>query len=212
MSVPMNETTTPTADEGFQSESFAAPAPEQPTQPFPTQQSDVEGIKAEPEKDDITRLLEDPKGPFALQSGTRIVIRQLKLREFLRLLRIITRGANASMSGMNLDFDNPDEFVQTFLVMILFAIPEAEEEAISFIQSMADPADLVGNPKVDAPKRQALMDELADPDMEDTVNIIAAVVASEGADLQALGKKIRTMFNTAKRMGVVPDLTGPAGS
>lgn len=160
-------------------------------------------VTAAPEKDELERLLEDPTGPFSLSSGTTFQIRQLRLRELLRLLRIITRGASVTMPAMNLDFDNPDEFVQTFIAMVIFSIPEAEDETVDFVQSMVEPVPS-GFEDADARARVALLRELENPDLEDTITILTVIVATEGRDLAALGKRLRSMLGAARKMGQVP--------
>lgn len=179
----------------------------QTAQPFPTEASDADSIEADAERAEIEALLSTPNGPFELSTGTAVVIRQMNLREFLRLLKIISRGAGASLSSMSLDFNDPDSFVQTLLAMILFAVPEAEDETVDFIQSMVDPANLSPNSKMALDQRVALAEELSNPDLEDMINILGVIVASEGKDLQKLGKRLRAMFSTASKFGLTGNLT-----
>lgn len=176
-------------------------------QPFPTEASDTDSIEAAEELNEIEALLSTPNGPFELSTGTAVVIRQMNLREFLRLLKIISRGAGASVAGLSLDFDNPDQFVQTLLAMILFAVPEAENETVDFIQSMVEPANLVRDSKLALEQRRALLEELNNPDLEDMINILGVIVASEGKDLQKLGKRLRAMFSVASKMGLTGGIT-----
>jgi len=176
--------------------------------PMPLESSDTEPLEADPVKDEITALLETPNGPFALSTGTRVVVRQLKLREFLALLRIVTRGAAPALGNVSLDFDNPNQFVQSLFGIVLFAIPEATEETIEFVQTVVEPADLKGlDAKSSMAKREALMDELFNPELEDLINIVGVVVASEGADLQKLGKRLKTMFGVASKMGLTGNIS-----
>lgn len=171
-----------------------------------------EKVGAAPEKDDVERLLEDPSTPLALSSGTVFTIRQLRLREMLRLLRIVSRGSASALGAVDLDFDNPDEFVQTFIALVIFAIPEAEDETIDFIQSMVDIAEPSGNAKADAASRLSLVNELANPDLEEAITIITAIVSHEGRDLAALGKRLRSLLAVANKMGQVPDVAKPAAA
>lgn len=165
-------------------------------------------LGAAPEKNEIERLLEDPSIPLALASGTPFRIRQLKMREMLRLLRIISRGSAAMLGEISFDSDNPDEFVQTFIALVVFAIPEAEDETIDFVQSMVDPVP-TGNAQADAEARINLMDELSNPELDDLITILSAIIASEGRDLAALGKRLRALLGTARKMGQVPDSLKP---
>lgn len=175
-------------------------------QPLPTQASDEDALVADPERDEIEALLATPNGPFELSSGSVVTIRQMNLREFLRLLKIISRGAGASLGNMSLDFNDPDQFVQTLLAMVLFAIPEAEDETVDFIQNMVEPANLSKDSKIALEQRAKLFDELYNPDLEDMINIIGVIVASEGKDLQKLGKRLRSMFSVASKMGLTGNI------
>lgn len=176
-------------------------APEVETEILPLDKSDEDPIDADPVKDEITALLETPNGPFKLSTGSTVVIRQLKLREFLALLRIITRSG--AIGSIDFNFDDPQAFVQNLLVAILFAIPEASDETVDFVRLIVEPAVLDSAPEKSLEQRQALFDELFNPDLEDIINIMGVVVASEGQDLAKLGKRLRAMFTVANKMGVL---------
>lgn len=166
-------------------------------QPVAEQQSSVQ---AAPPRDELERLDPQPL-QLVLESGTEFDLEALKLRQFLRLLRIVTRGAADVLDQAELDFNDPQSFVQTFLGMVLFSIPEAEEETVDFIKSMVRPKNLTGNAKDDLPRIQALSNELDNPELEDTVTIVQAVIEREAEDLRALGKRLGTMFTVAQKMG-----------
>lgn len=157
-------------------------------------------VKADPPRDETERLDPQPL-ELRLASGTEFDLEPLKLRQFLRLLRIVTRGAADVLDQAELDFNDPQGFVQTFLGMVLFSIPEAEEESIDFIKSMVRPKNLTGDPQKDLAKVQALVNELDNPELEDTITIIQAVIEHESEDLRSLGKRLGTMFKVAQKMG-----------
>ena len=167
------------------------------------EETPVVDLVPDPERDEIERLLSDTSHTLKLSTGSTVRIRPLKLREFLRLLRIITRGGSALMGNMELDFENTEDFVQSLLAIIMFSIPEAEQETIDFITAMCEPESLSGNAKDDAQAFGLLARELDNPELEDMTNILAVIVRTEGRDLQALGKRLRTMFDVAKKMGVI---------
>lgn len=157
-------------------------------------------VQAAPPRDETERL--DPQPiELRLASGTEFDLEPLKLRQFLRLLRIVTRGAADVLDQAELDFNDPQGFVQTFLGMVLFSIPEAEEESIDFIKSMVKPKKLSGDTKTDLMRIQSLADELDNPELEDTLTIIQAVIEREAEDLRALGKRLGAMFAVAQKMG-----------
>lgn len=200
------------AGEGPKTTPEPAEAPQSASQGVPVTEyvPNDENVTAAPEKDDIERLLEDPSVPLTLTSGTGFTIRQLRLREMLRLLRIISRGSANMLADMDLNFDNPDEFVQTFIAMVIFSIPEAETETIDFLHSMVDIDNPTGNSKQDAAARERLLTELLNPELEDTIAIITAIVAHEGRDLAALGKRLRSLLAVANKVGQVPEAMKPA--
>lgn len=159
-----------------------------------------EGLKAAPPRTEDERL--DP-GPIelVLLSGTRFDLESLRLRQFLRLLRIISRGAADVLDQTRINFNDGEDFIQTFFGMVMFSIPDAEEETVDFLKSMVRPVGLTGKPDEDLEKVRALSAELDNPELEDTVTIIQAVIEREGEDLRALGKRLSGMLQVAQKMG-----------
>jgi hypothetical protein len=157
--------------------------------------------QAELPRDEIERLDPQPL-KMELVSGTPFDLEPLKLRQFLRLLRIITRGAADVLDQTSIDFDNPDAFVQQFLGMVMFSIPEAEEETVEFIKSMVKPANMTGNVDKDLIKVRELLSEIENPDLNDVITITQAIIEKEAEDLRALGKRLGSMFAVAQKMGV----------
>jgi hypothetical protein len=148
----------------------------------------------------------------ALASGTQVVIQPLKARQFFKLLRIITHGAGGML--LNVKFgpdDSPEEFGAKLLALVGFAIPDAEEEVIDFLLAMVKPADektgrALSKQDKDHNKRvsEELFEELYNPELEDLVTLVEAIVKREAEDLQALGKRLMGMFELAKKTGQVP--------
>lgn len=164
------------------------------------EQPESEVLKAEPPRSETDRLDPAPLR-MALESGTEFDLEPLKLRQFLRLLRIVTRGAADVLDQTSLDLDDPQAFLQTFLGMVLFSVPEAEEETIDFIKSMVKPKDLTGNPEKDLEKVRSLAQELDNPELEDVLTIMQSIVEREAEDLRNLGKRVAAMFRSAQKMG-----------
>lgn len=192
--------------DGGSAEDYAAlfhiPA-EAPNEELPIEKA----VRAEAPRSETERLDPAPL-EMVLESGTRFELEPLKLRQFLRLLRIITRGAADVLDGASLDFENADSFVQQFIGMVLFSIPEAEEETVDFIQSMVRPVNMTGNPDKDVILIRELYAELENPSLEDTVTIIQSIFERESEDLRALGKRLGSMFKVAQKMGATKS-TGP---
>jgi hypothetical protein len=128
-------------------------------------------------------------------------------------LKIITRGAAPIIPNLKVDGDTTaEEWTQQFLAVVMLAIPESEQETIEFIASMIKPAGLIEGRalnKADKERNDALWDavekDLGNPELEDLVTIIEAIVKNEAEDLKALGKRLMGMFELARKTGQLKD-------
>jgi len=163
-------------------------------------------------KSDI-EVIVDEGDVVTLSTGTQVVLQPLKARQFFKLLRIITHGAGGML--LNVKFspeDTPEEFGGKLIALVGFAIPDAEEEVIDFLLSMARPVGekagrRLSKDEIAENKRlnDELFDELYNPELEDLVTLVEAIVKREAEDLQALGKRLMAMFDLAKKTGQVPE-------
>jgi hypothetical protein len=154
-----------------------------------------------------------------LRSGLVVRLESLKARQFFKLLRIVTHGALPGMRVAGLfdmgDLDT-DEFMGRLLSVTLLSIPDAEEETIQFIRSMIYPEGIIdrkGLNKQDLERNTLLWEvldiEMGNPELDDVVTIVEAVVRREAEDIQALGKRLASMFKLAEKTGQV---TSPSPS
>jgi hypothetical protein len=147
-----------------------------------------------------------------LSTGQEVVIESLRTRQFFKLLRIITNGAGPALIDMPLNLSlSSSEFVERFLGLILFSIPEAEDETLEFLRSMVSPKGLVLGKKLSDPEKeinQGLWDSLntfiSNPPLDDTVSILEAIIRNEAEDIQNLGKRLGAMFQVAQKTGQAP--------
>ena len=152
--------------------------------------------------EDVERLLPSPGEPFPLVDGTQVIANDLRLKEFLGLLKIVTRGAAVALGEVRLN-TNDEEFAQSLVSLFIFAIPEAEEEAADFLRMMVRPAGPFESPEAEA-RAQADLDALMiNPDLEDMFSIIEVVITTEGKDLRRLGKRLGKALEFAQRTGQV---------
>lgn len=169
---------------------------ETPTEETPTEET------AEVLDKELERLVPEPGQPFALADGTEVIIRPLKLRELFALLKILTRGAAMAMGASSFRiFDGQDEFAETLIALLINAIPEAEDEVMEFLRVVVDPAPPKGGWKTTTAEEDANhhLNELLliNPEIDDMIDILTAVVYAESQDIERLGKKLRnamTMF------------------
>jgi hypothetical protein len=153
----------------------------------------------------------DPDGAIVtLSSGLQVEVVRLQTRQFFRLLKVLTHGGGEALVRM-LDFNaDAAEFGQRLLVAVLFSIPDAENEAVQFVQSMCRPPGVAPPEMKRATKAQAQADDAAfeelgralfNPPLEDTVSIIETVIKQESEDIQALGKRLSGLLKLAERTG-----------
>ena len=148
---------------------------------------------------------------ITLSTGLEVRVERLRTRGMFKLLKIVTRGAGPILMQMPLDFDDPEAFVQQLLAVVVMSVPEAEDEAVQFIQSMVVPVGLIEHPKTNAQKEankaliERLVEELDDPEVDDTISILETIILNEAGDIQALGKRLGSILKTQ-----LPSLSGPA--
>ena len=118
------------------------------------------------------------------------------------------------MSLFQMDDDTSStEFTQRLLSVMLLSIPDAEDETVEFIRSMVEPAGLIAGRRLnkqDTERNNELIArvdaELENPDLDDLVTIIEAIVKREADDIQALGKRLAGMFKLAQKTGQIPQI------
>lgn len=163
-----------------------------------------------PARSETERLDPNPEPvETTLLNGMTIEVEPMRLRQFLRLLRIVTRGGASMMNMINPDPDR-DDFAQQLGALLLFAIPEAEDETVQFVQTIVRPANMAQGSSVTKAQQvengqriSELVDYLENPELEDLVTIIQKLIEQEADDLRALGKRLAAMFKAAQKMGVV---------
>lgn len=146
-----------------------------------------------------------------LSSGLEVHLLRIGTRQMFRLLRIITHGAGPNLMNIQIDFrDNPEVFASKFIALVLFSLPDADQEALDFIQSVCEPVGLVDKRPRDLNEKDrehniALWTEvneaLWNPPPMDTLDIIEAVLRREAPEFQALGKRLRGFLVMAQKLG-----------
>jgi len=147
-----------------------------------------------------------------LSTGTLIQIEDLRSRQFFKFLRIITHGALPLMQDMSLFQLDPNtdarEFSGKLMSIMLLSIPDAEDETIEFVRSMCRPVGLIEGRKLNKQDTERNTElwfklelDLDNPELDDLVTIIEAIVRREASDIQALGKRLAAMFKLAEKTG-----------
>jgi hypothetical protein len=163
-----------------------------------------------PEDSELDRL--DPQPVTCkLTTGFEVEIQRMRTRQFFRLLRVLTHGAGPAMMQAGLDFKaDASEFAGKLLVLVVMSIPDAESEAVQFLQSMCRPAGLVEKDGAALTKQEAEADkalweryseELHNPALDDTFDLIEIIIGQEAPELQALGKKLQRVMSLYQKTG-----------
>lgn len=148
--------------------------------------------------DELERLIPEPGKPIALEDGTEVFIRPLKLKELFAALKIITRGSAMSMGSLGFSMlqDSQDQFSETVIALLINAFPEADQEVCEFLRIVVDPVppndDGKWKDRAEQLEAEQKLDELLleNPDIGDAITVLSAVIYTESRDMQRLGKKI----------------------
>jgi hypothetical protein len=156
-----------------------------------------------PDENELDRLDPQPVS-CTLSTGLEVELVRLRTRQFFRLLRVLTHGAGPALVQSGLDFRaEPEQFTQKLLMLVVMSIPDAEQEAIGFLQSMLRPTGITDRPESQLTKQQAADNkalweqynkDLFNPPLDDTIDLIEAIVRQEAPELQALGKRLQKMM------------------
>lgn len=149
---------------------------------------DVEAIVAEAE-------------PLTLSNGFGIKVKRIRTRETFKLLKIITGGFQGSIGSLLFgENDSEEAFTGALLGAVIVSIPDAEDEAIDFIQAMVEPSNIVEDPRT-KPEREANEEAYAklgrlmeNPELDDLVTIIEKIITNEGPQIRALGNRLALLL------------------
>jgi hypothetical protein len=154
---------------------------------------------------DIDALLADPS-VITLSDGQRYRVERLKTRGMLRLLKVLTGGAQDVLMQTKFSADmDPQEFAGIFIGSLLFSLPEQENETVDFIKGMVLPYHFIDRPVTVAEKESnrdailALEDLLDDPEPEDTIAILTAVFTIEAPNILSLGKRVMALLEVQRK-------------
>ena len=161
--------------------------------------------------DDDSELdrLDPQPATLKLSTGLQVDLVRLRTRQFFRLLRVLTHGAGPAMMRAGLDFKaGAEQFTAQLLTLVVMSIPDAEQEAVAFLQSMLKPSGLAEGRKLTKQQdedNEALWErfntDLFNPELEDLIDLIEAIVRQEAPELQALGKRLQVMLKMFQATG-----------
>jgi hypothetical protein len=171
------------------------------------------------DENELDRLDPEP-AVHKLSTGLAVEIVRLRTRQFFRLLKVLTHGAGPAVVQAGLDFSaGAEQFATQLLTLVAMSIPDAEQEAIAFLQSMCKPAGLADKPKLSKQEQQdndelweQFNKDLFNPELDDTIDLIEIIVKNEAPELQALGKKLQRMLQLFRATGQDKEQAEPEAS
>lgn len=147
----------------------------------------------QPQEPDQAKDLESliPQLPESVTvAGVPCVVNRVRTRELMLLARVLTRGIGANMDMVDFDAENADSQMMGLLIV---AIPEAGEEVVDLIRALVRPAEKL----TDDALRKAFQAEMANPDVDTTMDVLGVLVRQEKETFPLLVGKARTLFAAA---------------
>jgi hypothetical protein len=152
------------------------PAPDQAEQPD--------------QAEDLESLL--PQLPDRVEvAGVPCVVNRIRTRELMLLARVLTRGVGANLRMVDFDSDDVDSQIMGLLIV---AIPEAGDEILDLIRALVRPEEKL--PDKD-PRAATFHAEMANPDMDTTLDVLAVLVRQEKETFPLLVGKVKVLFAAA---------------
>lgn len=140
---------------------------------------------------------------ITLSAGLKVNIKPLKTIELFKFMKIISSSGALAIQQFRLNGEMTNEqFATRMLGLLIFAIPQAEEETLEFIRAMVEPVGLLkpARNKQDKDRNETLWIEsyqvLENPEPEDTIAIIEKILETEAGHIQSLGKQIMKLIQT----------------
>jgi hypothetical protein len=152
-----------------------------------------------------------------LSDGTRVKLLDMRARQFFKLLKIITHGPALNLilqnGASNLLSGSEQQILGKLVGYIGVALPDSFDEVVGFLYDMIEPEGLVKEDSKKAKEdNRALVQKLAqlmtNPEVEDILDLVEAIIKREAADLAALGKKVMKLLSLANKTGQLT--TAPA--
>lgn len=127
--------------------------------------------------------------------GIPATVKRLKSREFLQLIRVLTRGLGEN-AGM-LDLNGDESEVQGKLIaMFVMAIPEAHEEFQQFVFGVVEP--------VSSAQKDELRKALDNPELEVLIDVLTLIAVQEAPDFRSLVGKLKAALVLVQKAAFRP--------
>lgn len=122
-------------------------------------------------------------------AGCKAQVRRIRTRELILLTRIVSVGIGRNLH--KIDFTSKDQVSQA-AALLLMGLPDAADEVLRFLREIVVPID-----PSDAP---ALSASLANPEIEDSMEIIRIIVEQEHDDALRLWGKGKALLEAQQKL------------
>lgn len=112
--------------------------------------------------------------------GVPVEVNRLKLRGFLALMNIITTGVGQNLGSVDFSADQ-EEMAGNLMALVVMAVPNAVDETVDFVRVVVSPVA-----KNDKTAQRKLNEALEDPELDEFMDVLAAVIEQEAPEFQAL--------------------------
>ncbi|QOP66165.1 tail assembly chaperone [Arthrobacter phage DanielleIgnace] len=140
-----------------------------------------------------------PETQELIVGGVPVEVNRLKLRGFLALMNIVTTGVGQNLGTIDFSGDQ-EELTGNMMALLVMAVPNAVDETVDFVRVVVSP-----KAKNDKLAQKQLNEALQDPELDEFMDVLAAVIEQEAPEFQALlgkGKahlqRIQSLFRKNK--------------
>lgn len=133
---------------------------------------------------------------ITLEDGMQVELVPLKTRQAFALFRIVLKGTyqgNALLAAIAQQ--GSDGLVGKVAMSAALSVPDADDEAIEFLQSIVKPVHQEQSSKV--------RDYLENPSLDDLVTILHALTVKEAPHVADLSRQLTAMLSLATKTGQI---------
>jgi hypothetical protein len=121
-------------------------------------------------------------------AGVKCHVRHLKMREFFRVMGIVTNGIGPAVTQIRWnDAEDPEQMGAIMLSAFIMALPNQADEFIVLMRDMIEP---VGGPE----EMRKVHAHLLNPEVDDLFPVIDAIITNERENVYQLLGKARAYF------------------
>jgi hypothetical protein len=127
-------------------------------------------------------------------AGIPARVKRIRTRELMLAVRVLSSGVGAGLA--HIDWDDRENLQTNMVALLITAIPDAYDEFVDLVRALVEPAE----PIHDSDTQRTWNQEMANPDVETTMDVIAVLVAQERDVIPVLLGKARTLLKASSAL------------